>query len=215
MPEIDFRDIFRFCKVIRVWPWGRCDGRRCDAAAWAGAGVTGYLARGKLGVCEASGPHTTDSKDIIITNFPVRPSVRPHRACHRRPVRIFAPPVRPTVSGPQSESVSVRPPAGTDSGSGVPPPPPPNAVSAVSDERESLLPLPEIDFRVFVFRFCKVIRVWPWGRCDRRRCDAAAWAVAGVTGAGCACEGSGVTGAGPRPVPVTSQRQAFKESAGP
>ena len=125
LPEIDFRDIFRFCKVIRVWPWGRCDGRRCDAAAWAGAGVTGYLARGKLGVCEASGPHTTDSKEIIIANFPVRPSVRPHRACHRPPVRIFAPPVRPTVSGPQSESVSVRPPAGTDSGSGVPPHHPP------------------------------------------------------------------------------------------
>ena len=89
--------IFRFCKVIRVWPWGRCDGRRCDVAAWAGAGVTGYLARGKLGVCEASGPHTTDSKEIIIANFPVRPSVRPHRACHRPPVRIFAPPVRPSV----------------------------------------------------------------------------------------------------------------------
>jgi hypothetical protein len=97
LPEIDFRDFFRFCKVIRVWPWGRCDGRRCDAAAWAGAGVTGYLARGKLGVCEASGPHTTDSKEIIIANFPVRPSVRPHRACHRPPVRIFAPPVRPSV----------------------------------------------------------------------------------------------------------------------
>ena len=70
--------------------------------------------------------------------------------------------------------------------------------------------LPEIDFRAFVFRFCKVTRVWPWGRCDGRRCDAAAWAVAGVTGAGCACEGGGVPGAGLTPVPVTSQRQAFQ-----
>ena len=55
-----------------------------------------YFARGKLGVCEASGPHTADSKETN-ANFPVRPLVRPHRACHRPPVRIFAPPVRPSV----------------------------------------------------------------------------------------------------------------------
>ena len=55
-----------------------------------------YFARGKLGVCEASGPPTADSKETI-ANFPVRPSVRPHRACHRPPVRIFTPPVRPSV----------------------------------------------------------------------------------------------------------------------
>ena len=70
--------------------------------------------------------------------------------------------------------------------------------------------MPDIDFLGFVFRFCKVTRVWACGRCDGRRCDAAAWAAAGVMGAGCACEGNGVTGAGTRPVPVTSQRQAFK-----
>jgi hypothetical protein len=62
-----------------------------------------YFARGKLGVCEASGPHTADSKETN-ANFPVRPLVRPHRACHRPPVRIFTPPVRPTVSGPQSKT---------------------------------------------------------------------------------------------------------------
>ena len=55
-----------------------------------------YFARGKLGVCEASGPHTADSKETN-ANFPVRPLVRPHRACHRPPVRIFTPPVRPSV----------------------------------------------------------------------------------------------------------------------